>query len=151
MHRDSDTPGNASKEDDELFWAICGGSPGNFGVLTHIIVRPFHDDDYPDSRAMKSYCIYTKERNEACLKVLAEMSDDPDLPRNFDCCITDMTDWNNTPNGFLSRNAKAKKEGISTDDVLSLDEKMLLYYPEQYSDGPAWAESGQTRIPYRQV
>ena len=76
------------------------------------------------------------------------MSDDKELPRNFDCCITIMTDWNNHPDGhgYLARDAKAKQEGISPDTVLSLDEEMLLYYPEQYSDGIPWAESGQTSI-----
>ena len=71
------------------------------------------------------------------MKVLVEMSDDPEFPRNFDCCITVMTDWNFGPDAFLRMDGTAKKE------VLSLDQEMMLYYPEHYSDGMAWTESGQ--------
>ena len=59
-----------------MFWAVAGGSPGNFGILTHVTIYPLHDADYPNSRMMKSYCLYTKERAEACFQVLADMSSD---------------------------------------------------------------------------
>ena len=72
---------------------------------------------------MKSYCIYTKEKNEACLQVQAEMASDPDFPRNFDCCITIMSDWNSQT--WMSKRCSQ----------LPLDEQMLKYYPEEYGNG----------------
>ena len=68
---------------DDLFWAVMGGSPGNFGILTHVRIRPFHDKDYPDSRMMKFLTAYTPEKHRAVTTVLAEMSGDQDLPTNY--------------------------------------------------------------------
>ena len=71
---------------------------------------------------MKSYCIYTKEKNEACLQVQAEMTSDPEFPRNFDCCITIMSDWSAD---WMSKRCSQ----------LPLDEQMVISYPEEYGDG----------------
>ena len=58
------------KNNDELFWAVMGGSPGNFGILTHVTFRPLHDKDYPDSRMMKFTIPYTaKERHDKTRKL----------------------------------------------------------------------------------
>src|SRR5207237_3938654 len=37
----------------ELFYAILGGSPGNFGVLTHFTIEVHRDSDYNGSRGLK--------------------------------------------------------------------------------------------------
>ena len=85
-----------------MFWAVLGGSPGNFGILTHIQIRPLHDDDYPDSRMMKALTPYTKDKLEKCLQILAEMSDDENLPRNFDYSVTVFT---NSSMAFYTKHA----------------------------------------------
>ena len=65
-----------------------GGSPGNFGILTHVIFRPLHDKDYPDSRMMKFVTDYTLEKHRAVTAVLAEMTGDKELPKNYNYGIT---------------------------------------------------------------
>ena len=123
------------EENDDLFWAVLGGSPGNYGVLTHLHVRPFHDDDYPDSRGMKVYTPYTKEKLEKCAQILAEMSDNSEFPRDFDYGIIVLTDITNS---FYFHNAfKHEKEN------LGIDAKMMLEYPEQYGDGVPQAEDAK--------
>ena len=75
---------------DDLFWAVMGGSPGNFGILTHVRVRPLHDKDYPDSRMMHAMTDYTPEKHRALESILAEMSSDPELPKNYNYMLTIM-------------------------------------------------------------
>ena len=76
-------PGN-----DDLFRAVMGGSPGNFGILTHVRIRPLHDKDYPVSRMMKFLTDYTPEKHRAVTTVLAEMTGDKDFPNNYNYAIS---------------------------------------------------------------
>ena len=125
---------------DDLFWAVMGGSPGNYGILTHLEIRPLHDKAYPSSHGMKATTYYTKEKLEKCVQVMAEMSDNQELPGNFDYCITVMTD---------AKNSFYFKQYMQNENELTLDEKMLLHYPEQYADGIPWAEESKLAIPQR--
>ena len=75
---------------DELFWAVMGGSPGNFGILTHVTLRPLHDRDYPDSRMMKFTTPYTADKHRKLEVLMAEINDEVDLPRNYDLMYTIM-------------------------------------------------------------
>ena len=135
-------PDDTAKDNDDLYWAVLGGSPGNFGILTHLQIRPLHDDTYGGSHAMKVATPYTKEKLEKCLQIMAEMSDDQDFPRNFDYCITLMTDIANS--FYFKRSFEGKRN-------LTLDQEMLLYHPEQYADGVDWADKGKLAIPVRMV
>ena len=78
------------EKNDELFWAVMGGSPGNFGILTHVTFRPLHDKDYPDSRMMKFTTPYTTKKHRKLEALMAEMNDNVDLPKNYDLMYTIM-------------------------------------------------------------
>ena len=81
--------------------------------------------------------MYTKEKHLALEKIAAEMSDNDDLPRNFDYTVTILTD------SSMSFYTKHAFKHHPPNDKSSLDEKMMLYYPEQYGDGIPWAEEGK--------
>ena len=80
--------------DAELFYAILGGSPGNFGVITHYTIEAHRDvdHDFPESgprpHGLKGIWLYNRTVLELLLNEVAAMADDPDFPRNFDLCVS---------------------------------------------------------------
>ncbi|KAI9719583.1 MAG: hypothetical protein M1812_003354 [Candelaria pacifica] len=74
--------------DPELFYAILGGSPGNFGVLTHFTIEVHRDSDYQGSRGLKALHWYDPKTLKRLVDSLVEMSDNPDFPRNYDLCVS---------------------------------------------------------------
>ena len=72
----------------DLFYAILGGSPGNFGVLTHFTIKVYSDEDYKGSCGLKAVYWYSPETLKNLLNILVEMTDDEDFPRNYDYCVS---------------------------------------------------------------
>lgn len=71
----------------DLFYAILGGSPGNFGVITHFTIGVYSDKDYEGSCGLKAAYVYTRKTLKNLLNILVEISEDDDLPRNYDYCV----------------------------------------------------------------
>jgi FAD/FMN-containing dehydrogenase len=80
--------------DPDLFYAVLGGSPGNFGVMTHVTLRVVKDVDstgkenYPNSRGLMAMYPFRKEHMENLLRVFAELNAMEDLPGDLDLCVT---------------------------------------------------------------
>lgn len=97
------------KGDPDLFYALLGGSPGNLGVITHLTMEVKRDSDYQGSRGQRSLHLYEPEMMRGLLDILVEMSDSEDLGRNFDCCISvvsepnNITDWVPNVNELIKR------------------------------------------------
>jgi len=127
------------KLNNDLFWAVLGGSPGCFGILTHVWLRPHHDKDHPDSRGMKLLTTYSREKMEKILNVTAEMNDDMNLPQDFDLCITTTSD---AVQSWGLRSLFQWKPKYN-----NLDEKIMVEHPDCYADGVEWAEQGKMSIP----
>jgi len=95
---DGDIRDVSKASDPELFWAILGGSPGNFGIITHYIIEVYKSQSYitdaPGSngsrnpQGIKALWLYNKELLSTLLNAVAEMADDPSVPRGFDLCIS---------------------------------------------------------------
>jgi len=73
-------------DNDELWFAVIGGSPGNFGIVTELTIKPLWDNDYPESRSSTVYMTYSREAHEALLQIVAEYNDRDDLPADFNLC-----------------------------------------------------------------
>lgn len=56
--------------DKDLFFAVLGGGPGNYGIMTHVTVRPLKDADHQYSRAFKQVIPYDPKFDH---KVLAQL------------------------------------------------------------------------------
>lgn len=127
------------KLNDDLYWAVLGGSPGNYGILTHIWIRPHRDEDHPDSRGMKLFTLYTREKMEKILQATAEFNDDVEIAQDYDLCITIMSDavqcWS------------LRKLFTWKPQYDNLDEKIMVEHPDCYADGVEWAEQGNMSMP----
>ncbi|KAF3904002.1 hypothetical protein AA313_de0203333 [Arthrobotrys entomopaga] len=111
--------------DEELFFGMVGGSPGNFAVITHFTIKVHRDQDHIGSRGLKSLYFYSPKTLERLLDILVEMSDNNEFPRNYDYCVSVLSSSNKLLDWFT--------EG-------GLDEKMREEHPEIYGqDGnPFW-------------
>ncbi|KAF3932535.1 hypothetical protein ABW20_dc0102295 [Dactylellina cionopaga] len=111
--------------DPELFYGIIGGSPGNFGVITHFTIKVYRDQDYKGSFGSKSLFFYNPTTLERLLDILAEMSDNDDFPGNYDYCVSVLSSSNKLLDWFSD---------------VDLDGKMREDHPELYGeDGiPFW-------------
>ena len=70
----------------DLWWAVQGGSPGNFGVITEMKVKGIKDEDHADARSMSVTFAYDengKEKLKTFLEILSEFNDDDDLPADY--------------------------------------------------------------------
>ena len=78
----------------DLFYAILGGSPGNFGVITHYTIEVLRDVDHdfpetgPRPHGFKGVWLYSEPVVKLLLNEVAAMADDPEFPRNFDLCVS---------------------------------------------------------------
>ncbi len=52
----------------ELFFAVLGGIPGNFGILTRVTLRVHLDRDHPHARELFVTYLYRKDHLAALLK-----------------------------------------------------------------------------------
>ncbi|KAF9319488.1 hypothetical protein BG003_009013 [Podila horticola] len=75
-------------EDKDLFFAVLGGSPGNFGVLTHVTLKVYRDEDHPNSRGLRAQYLYSRDRLKRLLDVMVDMVDDNDFPGDYDYCVS---------------------------------------------------------------
>ncbi|CAO3566095.1 unnamed protein product [Mortierella alpina] len=77
--------------DKRLFRAILGGSPGNFGVVTHVTLNVLKDGDHPNSRGLRGLFLYTKERLQKILDVLVKQDDTEDTAGDYDLIVSLMS------------------------------------------------------------
>ncbi|RFU78010.1 hypothetical protein TARUN_4245 [Trichoderma arundinaceum] len=125
------------------FFAWTGGSPGNMGVLTHITLEVHRDADYQGSRGLKSLHVYTPEALRKILQILAEMNDDEDFPRNYDLCVSVISEDYPLDGLFDLDHVSRHRSGLSRLDGSSLISLIVIYaqwVPFSSSDKPdeAW-------------
>jgi hypothetical protein len=129
-------PRTISKQNDpKLFYCILGGSPGNFGVLTHFTVKIYRDEDYQGSTGMKCVYPYSPEKLESLLDIVVKMSDEVDingkpteLPRNYDVCLSVVSSGNNFTALFPGR-GKLMRDIFNNDKELPNIDPNVPTYP----------------------
>jgi len=77
------------KYDQDLFFAVLGGGPGNYGIVTHITVRPFKDSDHKYARAFKKIIPYDPKFDHNVLVQLFDLTQEwENAPGDYDFCFT---------------------------------------------------------------
>ena len=75
----------------DLFWGLCGGGGGNFGVL---IDATFKIHPAPASFTWSSFSFHTSEESEQALKLIAQFSQEMPDGLNVDMLIHKLTGYN---------------------------------------------------------
>ncbi|HVJ94932.1 MAG TPA: FAD-binding oxidoreductase [Labilithrix sp.] len=109
-------PESPDRDNDDLWFAAIGGSPGNFGIVTELTLKPLWDADYPESRSTTVYMHYSREAHQALLQIVAEYNDRDDLPADFNLCAF-----------VLGAYPLALRPNIDT--------RMMSEHPEIYGEG----------------
>lgn len=141
IHR-SAARGAADAAERDVFFGFLGGSPGNFGVLTHVTVRVHKDDDHRRSFGMKCIYLYDRDLVEELLHVKAAMAADANFPRDLDFCITvlGMTAVSLWQNLGVDREMQKKHPELFGRDDGSMWPKVVILYVQ-------WANTGGANQP----
>ncbi len=83
VHKGASDPHEA-----DLYWAVLGGSPGAFGIVTRVFFRPLRDADHTRSRGLKFLVPYDNNRLRSVLDVMAELAAEDDLAADHDLTVT---------------------------------------------------------------
>ena len=108
-----------TKDDRDLFYAVLGGGPGNFGILTHFTVSAYSNKDYEGSCGLKGAYKYDTETLKKLLDILVDMANDENFPRNYDYCVN-----------VASSSCKF------SDFFPECNEDMIRLFPELYGENP---------------
>jgi len=71
----------------DLFFAVLGGGAG-YGVVTHVTLKVYKDEDYPCSVGLRKAYLYNIEHLRRILNVFVKWSSDEQLNKNLGCMIT---------------------------------------------------------------
>jgi hypothetical protein len=88
------------KTNSDLFYAVLGCGPGNFGVLTHITVKVFRDYDangvenYPYSRGLTAVYWYDRQHEQSLTDLVVKMNADSTLPGDFTMMVATIDGYN---------------------------------------------------------
>ncbi|KAJ1323120.1 FAD-binding protein [Microdochium nivale] len=100
-----------TKEDHpDFFYGILGGSPGNFGVLTHAKIEVQEDVNHIGSQGLWMAFHYTQERYQAMLDILVEKSEDPSFPRGYDMTVNVMDETVDLASLWPGENEELRKQ-----------------------------------------
>ncbi|KAF9309989.1 hypothetical protein BG003_009061 [Podila horticola] len=76
------------EEEQQLFYSVIGGSPGNFGVVTDVTLKVHKDEDHRLSRGFRGEVPYSRVVLKHLLDIMLEMGDADDFAADYDFCLT---------------------------------------------------------------
>ena len=84
--------GSADVGEQELWFGVMGGSPGNWGVVTHATIAPHRDRDHPHARGLKALYPYHRDALQRLTQLMVDMSEGgEELDGDFDFCFSTLS------------------------------------------------------------
>lgn len=102
------------KSHPDLYFAVLGGGPGNFGVLTHVYFKPILDADYPGSCALGYILPYKPELLQILMETLINFGNDSEAIAGCDVILS-----------VVSGQDKSRNNG-GLDDTMRLRHKAVF-------------------------
>jgi len=114
---------SAVQADKDLFFAVLGGGPGNYGIVTHVTIRPRKDADHKYSRAYKYVIPYDPSLDHGVLVQLFDLVREwENAPGDYDFCFTVASAEDEFLENFLG--------------VASRDDFMITYFGGKNAPSP---------------
>lgn len=121
--------------DKDLFFAVLGGGPGNYGIVTHITIRPFKDSDHKYARAFKEIIPYDPKLDHNILVRLFDLVQEwENAPGDYDFCFTLAAAEDHFIENIFGYGSKdaSRLKAIGGKDGSSPFDVLLVYF--QYSN-----------------
>jgi FAD binding domain len=132
--------GKTSAENDEMWFCILGGSPGNFGIVTETTTRLVWDSQFPESRMYTQLYLYSpsllKQLLDKVVAVNDRCLDDDGLPAGFNLSVAvsgPSKDWGFLPvlsildpNAYKTLDEQVKREAPA---LFGQDQTKIAYAP----------------------
>ena len=84
--------GKTTQHNDDVYYAVLGGGRGgDFGIVTHWEFSPLRDKDYPDTQCYTFLWLWSKEKMEAVVRRMEELSKlcaDGTVPSDYEFMLT---------------------------------------------------------------
>ena len=117
--------GSTDPKEQDLWFGVMGGSPGNWGVVTHATIAPHRDRDHPNSRGLKALYPYHRDALQRLLQLMVDMSEKEELDSDFDFSLSALSGGELVLPFFFPNN---------------LDEAMARYHRDLFGNSglPVW-------------
>lgn len=147
--RDSKDPG-----DGDLWFAVLGGSPGNFGVVTSITVKYLKDEDYPKARCFKAAWFFRAEALQELVQIVNEINDDPNSDPDFGLSVMALGAeydeetrwWSLLPETFDEKMMKKYPQLVGKDGFHWVVPTIVVYGAWTNSKGPSQPDGDVTKV-----
>lgn len=117
--------GSELTADKDLVFAFLGGGPGNYGIMTHVTIRPLKDSDHQYSRAYKKVIPYDPKYEHDVLVKLFE--------------FVQSEEWENAPGDYdFSFTVGSGEDNFLANQIgaASSDDFMLRFFGGQMGSSP---------------
>lgn len=114
-------------DNDDIFFAVLGGGPGSWGVLTHVTTEVITDAERPGSGGVQGFMSCNKRRLRAAMNLLKRYTEgaaDGSLPDDFDISLSVLSiDYVN--NLLAIANDKFGEEGSNAWTIMRSTPELL--------------------------